>query len=150
MTISQVTPYLCVRDAAAAIEFYKQAFGATEMFRLADPVGKIGHAEMKFGAAVIMLADEFPNWDFQSPLTYGGSGTSLHLQVDDVDAIFNQAVAAGAKVIRPPKNEFYGERSAKVVDPYGHVWMLAQHVEDVSPEEMQRRWDEMLKNPGTR
>lgn len=134
-----VTPYLCVKDAARAIEFYKQAFGATERILMADPGGRIGHAEIKIGDALIMLADEFPEMGFLSPETTGGSPVMLHLYVKDVDAFFNQAVAAGAKAQRPVEDQFYGDRAGKLADPFGHVWYIATHKEDVSPEEMKRR-----------
>lgn len=133
------TPYLCVRDAASAIEFYKKAFGATELMRLADPNGKIGHAEIKIGDAPIMLADEFPEMDFRSPQSLGGSPVTIVLYVEDVDALASQAVAAGAKVLRPVEDQFYGDRMGKLADPFGHVWSVATHKEDVSPEEMRRR-----------
>src|SRR5436309_15497214 len=114
------TPYLCVRGAARAIEFYKQAFGATELARLADPNGKIGHAEIKIGAAPIMLADEFPEMGFRSPQSIGGSPVMIHLYVEDVDAVARQAVAAGAKMLRPVQDQFYGDRSGTLADPFGH------------------------------
>ncbi len=136
---SAATPYLCVKGAAAAIEFYKKAFGATESMRLGMPGGKIGHAEIKIGKAPIMLADEFPEMSVVSPQTLGGSPVTIHLYVEDVDAIAGQAVAAGAKVLRPVEDQFYGDRAGKLEDPFGHVWWIATHKEDVSPEEMQKR-----------
>lgn len=142
--IGEVFPYLIVRDAPAAIEFYKQAFGATEMMRLSEPSGRIGHAQLRFGTTVIMLADEHPERGALSPLAYGGTGSMLHLHVADVDAMTECAAAAGATIIAAPKTQFYGERSSKLRDPYGHEWMLGQHVEDVSPAEMQRRYTELL------
>ncbi len=134
-----VTPYLSVKGAASAIEFYKQAFGATERMRMAAPGGMVGHAEIKIGDALIMLADEFPEQDFLSPQTTGGSSVMLHLYVEDVDAIFNQAVAAGAKVLKPVEDQFYGDRAGRLADPFGHIWYIATHKEDVPPEEMKRR-----------
>ncbi|MBA3440138.1 MAG: VOC family protein [Pyrinomonadaceae bacterium] len=132
-------PYLCVNGAESAIDFYKQAFGATEMMRIADPSGKVGHAEIKIGGAPIMLADEFPDWGFRAPQTLGGSPVTIHLYVEDVDTVVGQATAAGAKVLRPVEDHFYGDRAGKLEDPFGHVWYIATHKEDVSPEEIQRR-----------
>ena len=134
------TPYLCCKGAAAAIEFYKKAFGATELMRLASPGGKIGHAEIKIGDSPIMLADEFPEMGYRGPRALGGSPVSIMLYVDDVDALFNQAVGAGATVKRPVKDEFYGDRSGSLEDPFGHVWTIATHKEDVSPEEIEKRF----------
>ncbi len=133
------TPYLIVRDAASAIEFYKKAFGASELMRMADPSGKVMHAEIKIGNSPIMLADEFPEMGARSPQSLGGSPVSILLYVEDVDAVFSQAVAAGANVERPVKDQFYGDRSGGVTDPFGHVWYIATHKEDVSPEELQKR-----------
>jgi PhnB protein len=136
-----VTPYLCVHDGAAAIEFYKQGFGATEKMRLPDPNGKIGHAEVKIGNALVMIADEFPEHGHISPKTLGGSTVKLHMYVEDVDAFFEKAVAAGAKVLIPVADQFYGDRSGRLEDPFGHIWLVSTHTEDVSPEEMQRRME---------
>ena len=133
------TPYLIVRDAASAIEFYKKAFGATELMRMADPSGRIGHAEIKIGNSPIMMADEVPEMGYRSPQSLGGSPVSILLYVEDVDAVFSQAIAAGAKVQRPVEDQFYGDRSGGVTDPFGHVWYVATHKEDVSPEEMRKR-----------
>jgi PhnB protein len=134
-----IIPYLSIRGAAAAIEFYKKAFGATESMRLAQPDGRIGHAELQLGDSRFMLADEFPDMDFRSPLSMGGSPVHIHLYVDDVDAVVSRAVGAGAKVIRPVRDEFYGDRTGTVADPYGHVWHVATHTEDVSPDEIGKR-----------
>jgi uncharacterized glyoxalase superfamily protein PhnB len=142
--ILEVFPYLIVRNAAAAIDFYKRVFGAEETLRLAEPTGRIGHAELKFGSTTVMLADEFPEVGITAPPTSGCSGQFLHLHVTYVDGLTNRAVEAGAKVIMEPKTQFYGERSSKILDPFGHQWLLGQHVEDVSPEEMQRRYNAML------
>ena len=117
-TIHEVFPYLRVRDANAAIEFYKKAFGAEEKFRLSEPSGRIGHAELKFGSFTVMLSDEYPEHGIQSPEAFGGTGSSVHLHVEDVDAMTKQAVNAGAKVLMEPKDMFYGERIAKVLDPF--------------------------------
>jgi PhnB protein len=134
-----VTPYLIIRGAAKAMEFYKQAFGAKEMFRMEGPGGTIGHAEMQIGDSHIMLADEPPNAENRSPEALGGSPVLLHLYVPDVDAFFAQAIAAGAKVTRPVADQFYGDRSGGFDDPFGHTWYVATHVEDVSKEEIDRR-----------
>jgi PhnB protein len=133
------TPYLIVDDAVAAIEFYKKAFGATELMRMPKPNGKIGHAEIKIGDSPIMLADEAPEVGARSPRTIGGSPVSILLYVDDVDTTFTKAVNGGAKVQRPVADQFYGDRTGGVEDPFGHLWYIATHVEDVSPEEMKKR-----------
>ncbi|MCO6042607.1 VOC family protein [Aeoliella sp. ICT_H6.2] len=143
--IKQAFPYLRVRGAAEAIEFYQRAFGATEKFRLAEPSGRIGHAELEFGSQIVMLSDEYPEYGVQGPEAFGGTGSSVHLHVDDVDAVTKAAVDAGAKLVMEPKDQFYGERSSKVLDPFGHEWLLGSHIEDVSPEEMQRRFTEMFQ-----
>ncbi len=133
-----VTPYLIVRGGAQALEFYKQAFGAEETYRV-DMGGGIGHAEMRIGDSMIMLADEHPQMGYKSPQSYGGSPVSIVLYVEDVDAQAKKAVAAGAKVLREVKDQFYGDRSGTFADPFGHVWTIATHKEDVSPEEVSRR-----------
>ena len=134
-----VTPYLCVNDAAGAIEFYKKAFGATELMRMAAPDGKVGHAEILIGDAQIMLADECPESGSRSPQSLGGSATTILLYVEDVDAVTSQAVAAGAKLVRPVEDQFYGDRAGTLTDPFGHFWMVATHKEDVAPEEIKKR-----------
>lgn len=144
--IHQIFPYLRVRDAAAAIDFYKRAFGAVEDFRLSEPNGRVGHAELKFGDFTVMVSDEYPEQGIQGPEAFGGTGSSVHLHVEDVDAMTDQAVAAGATLIMAPRDQFYGERSAKVSDPYGHEWLLGSHIEDVSREEMQRRFSAMFQD----
>ena len=133
------TPYLIIKNAAKAIEFYKEAFRAKEMMRMSQPDGRIGHAEIKIGDSPIMLADEFPEMGARSPQSLGGSPVSILLYVEDVDAFAKQAVAAGTKVIRPVKDQFYGDRSGSFEDPFGHQWHIATHVEDVAPEEMHKR-----------
>ena len=133
------TPYLTVKNAAGAIEFYQRAFGATELFRLSGPSGKIGHAEIKTGEAVPMLSVEYPEMNVLSPETIGGSPVGIHLYVEDVDAVVKNAVEAGAKVVSPVEDQFYGDRGGKITDPFGHHWWLATHKEDVSPEEMKKR-----------
>ena len=142
------TPYLIIKDAARAIEFYKQAFGAVEVLRLAGPDGKIGHAEIKIGNSPIMLADEFPEMGYRGPQALGGTPVSLLLYVEDVDVRFRQALAAGAKETRPVKDQFYGDRSGTLMDPFGHVWTLATHKEDVSLEEVTRRAEAFAKKQG--
>ncbi|HEV8138504.1 MAG TPA: VOC family protein [Pyrinomonadaceae bacterium] len=134
-----VTPYLIVRGGGDAIEFYKKAFGAVELFRFPSPDGKIGHAEIKIGNSPIMLADEYPDMGYNGPQSIGGSPVSLMIYVDDVDTVFNQAVTAGATVKEALQDKFYGDRIGTVIDPFGHRWHLATHKEDVSMEEMQRR-----------
>lgn len=136
-----VTPYLIMENAASAIEFYKQAFGAVELFRMPDPSGRIGHAEIKIGNSPIMLADGHPEMNYRTVQSYGGSPVSILLYVEDVDSFFNQAVAAGAKVEREVKDQFYGDRSGTVIDPAGYQWHIATHKEDVAPEEMQKRME---------
>jgi len=136
-----VTPYLIIKGASDAIEFYKKAFGATELFRFATPGGQIGHAEIKIGDSPIMLADEYPEmgYGYTSPQTVGGSSVSIMIYVEDVDTTFKQAIAAGGKEQRAVKDQFYGDRSGTLEDPFGHIWHVATHKEDVSPEEMERR-----------
>ena len=134
-----ITPYLIVNGAANALDFYKQAFGAQELFRMADPSGKIGHAEIKIGDSPIMLADEFPEMGFRGPQSLGGSSVTILLYVEDVDEVFNRAIAAGGTLLKPLKDEFYGDRSGTLTDPFGHIWTVATHKEDVAPEEMEER-----------
>ena len=134
-----VTPYLFVRSAANAIDFYKSVFAATEIMRMAGPNGKIMHAELKIGDSIVMLADENPQTGVMSPQTIGGFSVGLHVYVENVDAVIQKAVESGAKLLRPIKNQFYGDRSGSLLDPVGHMWSVATHVEDVSPEEMRKR-----------
>jgi len=134
-----ITPYLSIKGAADAIDFYKRAFGATEIMRMAEPDGRVGHAEVKLGDSRVMLADECPDMDFRSPKSIGGTPVHLHFYVDDVDAVVKQAVAAGAKLVRPVQDQFYGDRSGSVADPFGHVWHVATHKEDLSMEEIRKR-----------
>jgi PhnB protein len=133
------TPYLCVKGAADAIEFYKKAFGAKELSRMADPSGKVGHAEIQIGDSRVMLADEYPEMGFLSPKSIGGTPVMMHLYVEDVDATVPRAVAAGAKVTREVADQFYGDRGGKIEDPFGHSWYVATHKEDLSQEEIQKR-----------
>lgn len=138
---NSITAYLIVNDAAQAIEYYKKIFGATEVFRMNARGGKVGHAELQIGDSRIMLADENPNMGqgHTSAATMGGSPVSLYLYIPDVDRVFERAVAAGAKVVRPVQDQFYGDRSGFIQDPFGHLWGIATHVEDVAPEEMEER-----------
>ena len=139
-----VTPYLIVRGAAQAIEFYIRAFGATELYRLTEPGGRVGHAELRIRGSIVMLADEYPDFGSVSPATLGGTPVKLHLQVEDVDGFMRRAVAQGAVELRAPKDQFHGERSGMLADPFGHHWFVSTHIEDVSPEEMQRRFTEVM------
>lgn len=133
------TPYLCIKDAARAIDFYVKAFGARETMRMAQPDGRVGHAEIRIGNAPVMLADEFPEMGFRSPKTLGGSPVNILVYVEDVDAFAKQAEAAGATIKRPLADQFYGDRVVVLEDPFGHSWSFATHVEDVSPDEMRKR-----------
>jgi PhnB protein len=137
-----VTPYLVLSNAGRAIDFYKQAFGAKELSRMAAPDGKVGHAELKIGDSLIMLSDEMMG--NRSPESLGGSPVSIFLYVEDVDSVFNAAVKAGAKSTMPPADMFWGDRYAKLTDPFGHLWGIATHKEDVAPEEMERRAKEAM------
>ena len=135
----RVMPYLCVDDAAAAIEFYSSVLGAKERMRMDAPGGKIGHAEIEIGDSVVMLADEFPEAGNRSPRSVGGTPVTLMVYVDDVDTVYDLAVKAGAKALRPVENQFYGDRSGQFEDPFGHLWYIATHVEDVPDDEMAKR-----------
>jgi PhnB protein len=139
----QVIPYLAVDDANAAIEFYGNVLGARERMRMGAPGGKVGHAELEVGDSLVMLADEFPDMGAVSPKTVGGTPVTIMVYVDDVDAAFKRALQAGAKELRPLENQFYGDRTAQFEDPFGHRWNIATHVEDIPPDEMQRRAAEM-------
>ncbi|HYD47125.1 MAG TPA: VOC family protein [Terriglobales bacterium] len=132
-------PYLSCRDANAAIDFYRRAFNATERMRMPQPDGRVGHAELEIGSARIMLADEYPEMGFLGPQSLGGTPVGIHIYVEDVDALVAQAEKAGAKVIRPPADQFYGDRNATLEDPYGHRWFFATHKEDLTPEQMKER-----------
>jgi PhnB protein len=135
----QVIPYLCVDGASAAIEFYVKVFGATERMRMPGPGGKVGHAELELGDGLIMLADEHPDIGVLSPRTIGGTPVTISIYVDDVDAVFERAVNEGATALRAVENQFYGDRSGQLEDPFGHKWSVATHVEDVPPDEMEKR-----------
>ncbi|MFF8382430.1 VOC family protein [Streptomyces kanasensis] len=135
----RVTPYLAVDGAAAAIDFYRTVLGAEERMRMTGPDGRVGHAELVLGDSVIMLADEFPEMGFLAPGTVGGTPVLLHVYVEEVDAVFAEALARGATELRAPKDEFYGDRSGQFEDPFGHRWSVATHVEDVPADELERR-----------
>ena len=142
-SISSLTPYFIVKNAPEAIDFYRRAFDAEELFRMTDPHdGRIGHAELKIGESTVMIADEYPDFGALSPDTIGGSPVTFHLATRSVDADLAQAVGAGAVILRAAAKQGYGERVAMIVDPFGHRWMLSQKIENVEPEEMQRRWNE--------
>jgi uncharacterized glyoxalase superfamily protein PhnB len=143
-----VTPHLVVRGATEALAFYKKAFGADEIMRMPGPNGMIGHAEIRIGDSIVMLADEFPGAPLSSPAKLSGSSASIMLYVPDCDALFNRAVAAGAKVTMPLTDMFWGDRFGQVTDPFGHVWAIATHKEDVPPEEMAKRAAEAMKKMG--
>jgi PhnB protein len=140
-----VTPYLIVNGASRALEYYKMAFGAQELMRFDGPGGTVAHAEFQIGNSRIMIADESPQMGQQSPQSLGGSGTGLMLYVDDVDSTFERAITGGATVMKNVADQFYGDRSGSLTDPFGHVWTIATHVEDVSEEEMQRRMEAAMR-----
>jgi len=142
-----VTPYLALKNGVKAVEFYKKAFGATELSKLITPDGRLGHAEIQLGDSIIMMSDEFPEFGGKAPDTLGGTPVNIHLYVEDVDSFFKKAVAAGAKERKAVKDQFYGDRSGQLEDPFGHLWWVATHKEDVSPEEMQRRVQAMFAQP---
>jgi PhnB protein len=147
MSIHEVFPYLRVRGADAAVDFYRRAFGVEELFRLVEPSGRIGHVELRFGGTIVMLSEEFPEFGIHAPAE-GGLGASIHLHVDDADAVIESAVAAGAVVLRPARDQFHGERSGAVRDPFGHEWLIGSTIEEgVTPEEMQRRYTAMFDPP---
>ncbi|MGH7948008.1 MAG: VOC family protein [Candidatus Binataceae bacterium] len=143
------SPMLSIHDAAKAIEFYKRALGATELTRLEEPGGKVGHAELRIGNTTVTLADEYPEMEkmgwVRSPRGLGGSSVILHVYVDDVDAVTKAAAEAGAKVLSPPSDQFYGDRISRIADPFGHLWMLATRKEDLSPAEVRKRFEAILK-----
>jgi PhnB protein len=135
----RVSPYLVVDGAAQAIDFYTQVLGAGERMRMGGPDGKIGHAELQFGDSVVMLADEYPDMGYVGPKAVGGTPVTIGVYVEDVDKTFDAAVKAGAKALRPVEDQFYGDRSGQIEDPFGHRWSLQTHIEDVPPDEMQKR-----------
>ncbi len=144
MTIHELFAYIHVRNAAQAIEFYTKAFGAKEKFRLTEPSGRIGHAELDFNGATLMLADEFPEYDIKGPQTIGNTSVTLHIHVDNADEMIQRAVEAGARIEREPQDQFYGERSGCIRDPFGHRWNIGHSIEEVSPAEMQRRYSDTI------
>ena len=144
-SIKEVYPYLRVKGAPQAIEFYQQAFDAEEIFRLTEPSGRIGHIELSLGNQILMLSEEFPEYDILAPQSPGSTGMSIHLHVENADVVAERAIAAGAEMIREPQDQFYGERSCTIRDPFGHEWLLGHKIEEVSYEEMQRRYDAMFE-----
>jgi len=145
MKIHELFAYLHVKDAAKAIAFYTKAFGAKEKFRLTEPSGRIGHAELDFEGTTVMLADEHPEYDIRGPTAFGGTTVTIHLHVDDADEVIRRAVKAGATLVKEPQNQFYGERSGNVRDPFGHEWNIGHHLEKVSPREMQQRYTKLMQ-----
>ena len=144
--VNVVTPYLCVANAAKALEFYQHVFGAKETMRFAEPgSGRIGHAELKLGSGTIMLSDEYPEMGYLGPSGADRPPVSIHLLVEDVDAVYQRALAAGATSQRAPEDQFYGDRSAQIRDPFGHSWFLATRIEEVSADEMKKRFDNLAK-----
>ena len=143
-----VAPYLAIKNAVSALEFYKKAFGAIETYKLIVPDGRLGHAEIRLGNSLIVLSDEFPEFGGKAPESLGGSPVSIHLYVEDVDAFVKKAVAAGARELKPVADQFYGDRSGQLQDPYGHLWWVATHKEDVAPEEMQKRVQALFARAG--
>jgi PhnB protein len=145
MAVHEMFAYLCVRDAAGAIDFYTRAFGAREKLRLTEPSGRIGHAEMDFGAGTLMLSDEFPEFGITAPAAGAGTSVTIHIHVDDADAVIRRAREAGATIEMEPKDEFYGERSGCIRDPFGHRWNIGHRIEEISADEMQRRYTALLQ-----
>ena len=142
--LQTVSVHLTVNDAVGALEFYHTAFGAEELFRLVEPSGKVGHAEIRIGNSTVMLSDEYPDFGALSPVSVGGSPVRLHLYVEDADTFVARAVSAGATLLRTVADQFYGDRAGLIVDPYGHSWHVATPKEQVNPAEMQRRWEAAL------
>lgn len=140
MAIHELFAYLCVHDASAAIAFYEEAFGAREKFRLTEPGGRIGHAELELAGTTLMISDAFPEMGIRGPEEAGGCPVTMHLHVDDADALMGRAVELGATVVRELADQFYGERAGRLRDPFGHEWLIGHEIEKVSPEEMQRRY----------
>lgn len=142
--IHETFPYLTVRDTREAVAFYEAAFGAEFLFELVEPSGRVGHAELKLGSVTLMLADAFPEFGLLAPPADGAVGFRLHLHVDDCDAMAARAVAAGATMIMPPTDQFYGERACRLLDPFGHAWLIGHTIEQLTPEEMQRRYTALM------
>lgn len=145
MATHELFAYLCVHDSSAAIAYYSEVFGAREKFRLTEPSGRIGHAELDFDGATLMLSDEFPEYGILGAKSIGATAVTIHLHVDDADAVIERALKAGATLEIPIQDQFYGERSGSFRDPFGHRWNIGHSIEEVSPEEMQRRYTAMLK-----
>ena len=146
MSIHEMFPYLRVKDASRAVAYYVEVFGAVEKFRLVEPSGRVGHVELLFGTATLMLSDEYPEMGLTGPQTIGATSVSIHLHVDDCDAVLAKAVTAGGTLIRKPSDAFYGERSGTVRDPFGHEWLVGHSIEEVTPEEMQRRYTKLMND----
>lgn len=144
MKIHELFAYIAVKNAPTAIEFYKAAFGAEEKFRLVEPSGRVGHAELTFGGTILMLSDEYPEFGIRGPDGLAATPVTIHLHVDNADEFIAHAVAAGAEMVRPATDQFYGERSGTLRDPFGHRWLIGHHIEDVSSAEMQRRYTEVM------
>lgn len=145
MSIHELFAYLVVKDAPGAIDFYQRAFGVTEKFRLTEPNGRVGHCELDFGGTTLMLSDEFPEYGILSPTSAGSTSVTMHLHVDNADAMIQRALDAGATLDRPVSDAFYGERGGAVKCPFGHRWSIGHSIEEVTPEEMQRRYTESMK-----
>lgn len=145
MKIHELFAYMCVENTAKAIEFYTEAFDAKEKFRLTEPSGRIGHAELDLGGTTIMLSDEFPEYGIRGPKALGGTPVTIHIHVDDADEVIRRAIKAGAEIEREAEDAFYGERSGSIRDPFGHRWNIGHSIEEVSTDEMQRRYTEMLE-----
>jgi uncharacterized glyoxalase superfamily protein PhnB len=144
MIVHELFAYLRVRNAPAAIAFYADAFGAKEKYRLTEPSGRVGHAELDFGGRTLMLSEEYPARGIVGPASLGGTTFSIHLHVDNADAVIDRAVGVGATLLRPPQDHFYGERSGTIRDPFGHEWLVGHAIEEVSPDEMQRRYAKLM------
>lgn len=144
MAVHELFVYLRARSAQQAVDFYKSVFGASEKFRLVEPGGRIGHVELELGGTILMLSDEFPEFDIHAPAPDAPGSFVIHLHVDDADAMIERAVAAGGKLLRAPQDHFYGERSGTLRDPFGYDWLIGHSIEDVTPDEMQRRYTAML------
>jgi PhnB protein len=144
MGVHELFPYLRVQDADGAVRFYVEAFGAEEQFRLTEPGGRLGHCQLKMGPAVLMLSEEFPEYGICAIAPGESAGLLLHLHVDDADAVVAKALAAGAELVRPLTDEFYGERSGKIRDPFGYEWSIGHSIEELTPAEMQRRYEELM------
>ncbi|MCA9553065.1 MAG: VOC family protein [Myxococcales bacterium] len=145
MAIHEVFPYLRLRNTGEAVEWYKRIFGAEELFRLVEPSGRVGHIELRMGGTTLMFSDEYPEMNIAGPETLGGTTFAVHLHVDDADALIDAAVAAGATLLRPAQDHFYGERSGTFRDPWGHEWNVGHELEKLTPEQMQARYDALFE-----